>query len=50
MQVILHDRIPIADDVNAQMITLEEVPKGYVSTRAPVNCVLDLHDTVAKSA
>jgi glutathione-independent formaldehyde dehydrogenase len=25
----LHDRIPIADVVNAQVISLEEAPKGY---------------------
>ena len=51
MQAILHDRIPIADVVNAQVITLEEAPKGYADfdKGAPVKCVLDLHGTVAKS-
>jgi hypothetical protein len=28
MQAILHDRIPIADVVNAQVITLEDAPKA----------------------
>jgi len=29
MQAILHDRLPIADIVNAQVISLEDAPKGY---------------------
>ena len=43
MQAILHDRIPIADIVNAQVITLEEAPKGYADfdKGAPVKFILD---------
>ena len=29
MQAIWHDRLPIADIVNAEVISLEEAPKGY---------------------
>jgi len=29
MQAILHDRLPIAEIVNAQVISLEDAPKGY---------------------
>ena len=52
MQAILHDRIPIADIVNAQVITLEEAPKGYADfdKGAPVKFILDPHGTVAKAA
>jgi threonine dehydrogenase-like Zn-dependent dehydrogenase len=52
MQAILHDRIPIADVVNAQVITLEEAPKGYADfdKGAPVKFILDPHGTVAKAA
>ena len=52
LQAILHDRIPIADVVNAQVITLEEAPKGYADfdKGAPVKFVLDPHGIVAKAA
>jgi len=52
MQAILHDRIPIADVVNAQVIPLEEAPKGYADfdKGAPVKFILDPHGTVAKAA
>jgi glutathione-independent formaldehyde dehydrogenase len=52
MQAILHDRIPIADVVNARVITLEEAPKGYADfdKGAPVKFVLDPHGIVAKAA
>lgn len=51
MQAILHDRIPIAD-FNAQVITLEEAPKGYADfdKGAAVKFILDPHGTVAKAA
>jgi glutathione-independent formaldehyde dehydrogenase len=29
MQVILHDRLPIAKIVNATVITLDDAPQGY---------------------
>jgi glutathione-independent formaldehyde dehydrogenase len=50
MQAILHDRIPIANIVNAQAI--EEAPKGYADfdKGAPVKYILDPHGTVAKAA
>jgi hypothetical protein len=46
----LHDRIPIADVVNAQVISLEEAPKGYADfdRGAPAKFILDPHGTVAK--
>jgi glutathione-independent formaldehyde dehydrogenase len=52
MQAILHDRIPIADAVNAQVITLEEAPKGYADfdKGAPVKFILDPHGIVANAA
>jgi glutathione-independent formaldehyde dehydrogenase len=52
MQAILHDRIPIADVVNAQVITLEDAPKGYsdFDKGAAVKFILDPHGTVAKAA
>jgi glutathione-independent formaldehyde dehydrogenase len=48
----LHDRIPIADVVNAQVITLEDAPKGYsdFDKGAAVKFILDPHGTVAKVA
>jgi glutathione-independent formaldehyde dehydrogenase len=51
MQAIFHDRIPIADIVNAQVITLEEAPKGYTDfdKGAPVKFILDPHGN-AKAA
>ena len=52
MQAILNDRIPIADVVNAQVISLEEAPKGYADfdKGAAVKFILDPHGTVAKAA
>src|ERR1700687_5145710 len=50
LQAILHDRIPIADVVNAQVITLEEAPKGYADfdKGAAVKFALDPPGLVAK--
>ena len=52
LQAILHDRIPIADVVNAQVISLEEAPKGYADfdKGAPKKFVLDPHGILAKAA
>jgi glutathione-independent formaldehyde dehydrogenase len=52
MQAILHDRIPIADVVNAQVIPLEHAPKGYADFDKGVamKFILDPHDTIAKAA
>ena len=52
LRAISHDRIPIADVVNAQVITLEEAPKGYADfdKGAPVKFILDPHGTVANAA
>ena len=52
MQAILHGRLPIAKIVNAQVISLEEAPKGYESFDhgAAVKFVLDPHGMVAKAA
>jgi glutathione-independent formaldehyde dehydrogenase len=52
MRAILHDRIPIADVVNAQVISLEDAPKGYADfdKGAAVKFILDPHGTVAKAA
>ena len=52
MQAILHDRLPIAEVVNAQVITLEDAPKGYADfdKGAPMKFILDPHGTVAKAA
>jgi glutathione-independent formaldehyde dehydrogenase len=52
LQAILHDRIPIADVVNAQVISLEEAPKGYADfdKGAPMKFILDPHGIVAKAA
>jgi glutathione-independent formaldehyde dehydrogenase len=52
LQAILHDRIPIADIVNAQVISLEDAPKGYADfdKGAPVKFILDPHGTIAKAA
>ena len=45
MQAILHDRLPIADIVNARVISLEDAPKGYESFDhgAATKFVLDPH-------
>jgi len=49
---ILHDRIRIADIVNAQVTTPEEAPKGYADfdKGVAVKFILDPHGTVAKAA
>jgi len=51
MQAILHDRLPIADIVNAQVIPLEDAVKGYAAfdKGAAVKFVLDPHGMVAKT-
>ena len=45
MQAIWHDRLPIADIVNAQVISLEDAPRGYsdFDKGAAVKFVLDPH-------
>ncbi len=52
MQAILHGRIPIADIVNAQVISLEDAPRGYADfdKGAAKKFILDPHGTVAKAA
>jgi glutathione-independent formaldehyde dehydrogenase len=52
MQAIWHDRLPIADIVNAQVISLEDAPKGYADfdKGEAVKFVLDPHGLVAKAA
>lgn len=52
MMAILHGRLPIADIVNAQVIPLEDAPKGYeiFDHGAPQKFVLDPHGMVAKAA
>jgi glutathione-independent formaldehyde dehydrogenase len=52
MQAILHDRLPIAEIVNAQVISLEDAPKGYADfdKGAPMKFIIDPHGTVAKAA
>jgi len=52
MQAILHDRIPIAKIVNAQVISLDDAPKGYADfdKGAPMKFILDPHGMVAKAA
>lgn len=51
MQAILHDRIPIADVVNAQIISLEDAPNGYADfdKGAPMKFVLDPHGVLVKA-
>ncbi len=46
MQAILHDRLPIADIVNAKIISLEDAAQGYETfdQGAAVKFVLDPHD------
>ncbi|GGD92186.1 glutathione-independent formaldehyde dehydrogenase [Aureimonas endophytica] len=46
MMAILHGRLPIADIVNAKVISLEEAPAGYqdFDKGAAVKYVLDPHD------
>src|SRR6201999_4379067 len=45
MNALLHDRLPIADIVNAKVISLEEAPQGYdtFDKGAAVKFVLDPH-------
>jgi glutathione-independent formaldehyde dehydrogenase len=52
MQAILHERLPIADIVNAQVIPLEDAPKGYADfdKGAAKKFVLDPHGAIAKAA
>ena len=52
MQAIWHDRLPIAKVVNAQVISLEDAPKGYkdFDKGAPKKFVIDPHGIVAKAA
>lgn len=52
MMAILHDRLPIGKIVNAQVISLEEAPRGYETFDhgAAVKFVLDPHGEVAKAA
>ena len=44
--------LPIAEIVNAQVISFEEAPKGYADfdKGVPVKFILDPHGTVAKTA
>lgn len=51
MQAILHDRLKIADIVNAQVISLEDAAKGYESfdQGAAKKFVLDPHNVLAKA-
>ena len=52
MQAIWHDRLPIADIVNAQVISLEDAPRGYsdFGKGAAVKFVLDPHGMIPKAA
>lgn len=52
MQAILHDRLPIADIVNAKVIPLDDAASGYESfdQGAATKYVLDPHGDVAKAA
>ena len=52
MNALLHDRLPIADIVNAKVISLEEAPQGYETfdKGAAVKFVLDPHGLLAKAA
>jgi len=49
MQAILHDRLPIAKIVNAQVIPLEEAASGYAEfdKGAAIKFVLDPHGQIA---
>ena len=49
MQAILHDRLPIADIVNARVIKLDDAPQGYETfdQGAATKFVLDPHDMLA---
>ncbi|QXQ06077.1 formaldehyde dehydrogenase, glutathione-independent [Sphingosinicellaceae bacterium] len=50
MQALLHDRLPIAKIVNAQVLTLDEAPKGYAEFDKGIAAkfVLDPHGVIAK--
>jgi glutathione-independent formaldehyde dehydrogenase len=52
MQAIWHDRLPIAEIVNAEVISLDDAPKGYkdFDQGAAVKFVLDPHGIVAQAA
>lgn len=52
MQAILHDRLPIADIVNAEIISLEEAAQGYESFDQGVakKFVLDPHGLIGAAA
>ena len=52
MNALLHDRLPIADIVNARVITLDAAPEGYADfdKGAAAKYVLDPHGMVAKAA
>jgi len=52
MQAILHDRLPIADIVNAKVISLEDAAEGYESfdQGAATKFVLDPHGDLIKAA
>ncbi|MDX7952681.1 formaldehyde dehydrogenase, glutathione-independent [Lichenihabitans sp. Uapishka_5] len=52
MQALLYDRLPIADIVNAQVISLEDAPRGYETfdKGAAAKFVLDPHGLLAKAA
>jgi glutathione-independent formaldehyde dehydrogenase len=49
---ILHDRLPIAEIVNAKVISLEDAPSGYETfdRGAAQKFVLDPHGVVGKAA
>ena len=52
MNALLYDRLPIAKIVNAQVISLDEAPRGYedFDKGAAAKYVLDPHGLVAKAA
>lgn len=51
MQALLHDRLPIAKIVNAQVLSLDDAPKGYAEFDKGIAAkfVLDPHGVIAKS-
>ena len=52
MMAILHDRLPIAQIVNAQLLSLEDAAEGYKTFdhRAAAKFVLDPHGALKKAA
>ncbi len=52
MMAILHDKVQIADAVNATVITLDEAPKGYedFDKGAAKKYVLDPHGLLGSAA